>query len=541
MERPVAPRAPRAGLLALLALAAQRELGAQGSGVFADDFESGTIWLWSRLPGGVDPRATCPPPIAPVDMAGAEVVGDGTPGSCDEAALDAGLAAALAGSGKLVFDCGPAPHTLVVGEEKSIEASLAIDGGGRVALSGGGTTRILALRPPFGADPFPVLTLQNLTLRDGYTGDLPGTDIANGGAAVYRGPSGHLRVLDSRFVDNVGPATGQDVAGGAIYSFGAGETVVVRSRFSGNRCSSGGAIGGLGVSAQSLAIVDSLLDGNAATGSGGNPGNGGNGGGVYLDGNDQSVALCGATIAVNDANARGAGVFRVSNNGVGTMTIERSAILANESPDGADSQAGGLYLQGLQITIVDSTIADNVASSSGGMFVWTNPGAQTLAMTNVTVAGNRARTGLGAGMTVASGVTGSLVHVTLARNHNDGATSFASALAGGGGLTLTNSLIADNSKVFVWENTSCNVTHAGGTVYQWPAVNAGGQNELPCATGATFLDPELGPLAWSGGATPTIAPSHPALDGAATSGCPAADQRGAPRGATCTPGAVEMP
>lgn len=541
MERRPALIVRRALLLALLALCARRELGAQAAGLFADDFESGTLWPWSRLPGDVDPRAVCAAPIAPVEMTGAEVVGDGTPASCDEAALDAGIAAALAGGGKLRFDCGSAPHTLVVTSEKSVAASLAIDGGGRVALSGGGTTRILALRPPFGADPYPVLTLQNLTLRDGFTGDLPGTDIASGGAAVYRGPSGDLHVLDSLFVDNVGPATGQDVAGGAIYSFGEGETVVVRSRFTGNRCSSGGALGGLGVDAHALAIFDSLIDGNAATGSGGNPGNGGNGGGVYLDGNDQTVTLCGSAISANDANARGGGLFRVSNNGVGAMTIEKSAILANRIPDGANSQAGGLYLQGLQTTIVESTIAENVASSTGGLFVWTNPGAQTLAMTNVTVAGNRASTGLGAGMTVASGVTGALAHVTLARNHNDGPASFASALAGGGGLSLSNSLVADNSKVFVWENTSCNVTHAGAAVYQWPALNAGGQSELPCATGALFLDPGLGPLAWSGGATPTIAPSHPALDGAATSGCPATDQRGAPRGATCTPGAVEMP
>ena len=540
MERAHALRA-FAAAAALLALAAPGRLGAQETALFADDFESGSLWPWSRLPGGVDPRAVCPAPVAPVDMTGAVVVGAGTPASCDEAALDAGIAAALAGAGKLGFDCGDSPHTIVVSAEKSVAVSLAIDGGGLVTLSGGGATRILALRPPFGADPYPVLTLQSLTLADGYTGDLSGSDVANGGAAVYRGPEGHLHVLDSRFVDNVGPASGQDVAGGAIYSFGAGETIVVRSRFTGNRCSSGGAIGGLGVSAQSLSIVNSLLDGNAATGSGGNPGNGGNGGGVYLDGANQTVTLCGTTISANDANARGGGLFRVSNNGVGAMTIEKSAILSNEIPDNASSQAGGLYLQGLQTTITDSTIAENVASSTGGAFVWTNPGAQTLAMTNVTVAGNRARTGLGAGLAVASGVTGTLHHVTIARNHNDGAASFASALAGGAGLAITNSLVADNSKVFVWEDTSCNLTHGGGPVWQWPATNAGGEAELPCAAGATFLDPQLGPLAWSGGATPVILPGAAALDGAATSGCPAADQRGFARSSSCTPGAAEMP
>ncbi len=442
----------------------------------------------------------------------------------------------------MAFACGAAPVTIEVAAEVATAETLTIDGGGLVALSGGGTTRILALRPPYQASPMPILTLQNLTLVDGYTGNLPGTTTTSGGAAIYKDRFGHLRVLDSVFAGNAGPATGQDVAGGAIYSFGEGATTLVRSRFTGNRCSSGGALGALGITSEhQLLVYNSLLDSNAATGSGGNPGNGGNGGAIYMDGANQSVTLCGTMISANDANARGAGMFRVSNNGVGPQTIDRTTVIGNQSPAGPDSQAGGLYLQGLQLTITGSTVAGNVASSAGGLFVWTNPGTQTLSMTNSTVAENRARTALGAGMAVASGVTGSLHHVTLARNHNEGATSFASALSGGNGLALSNSLVADNSKVFIWENTSCNLTHAGGATFQWPEQNAGGQSELPCSASTTFLDGGIGPLAWSGGPTPTLAPTHPALDGGATAGCPATDQRGAPRAALCTPGAVEMP
>ena len=69
----------------------------------------------------------------------------------------------------------------------------------------------------------------------------------------------------------------------------------------------------------------------------------------------------------------------------------------------------------------------------------------------------------------------------------------------------------------------------------------GGQGDLSCAAATTFLDPELDALGWRGGPTPTIAPGNLALDGAVNSGCPAADQDGAPHGATCTPGAVELP
>jgi hypothetical protein len=538
LERTVPAAVARLFAFAVCILAAAEASAGGGVRFFADAFESGTPWRWSFLPGGPDPRAICAPPIGLVDMTGATTVGNGTAGSCTEAALGVALAS---NNGRIRFSCGGAPRTIVVTSEKEIEDDLVIDGGGLITLSGGGTTRILSIRPPFGTTPLPVLTLQRLTLRDGFTGDLPGGDIDNGGAAVFKASGAHLRVLDSHFEGNVGPTTGQDVAGGAIYSFGEGFTTVVRSRFTGNRCSSGGAIGALGVNGHQLRIYNSLIDRNAATGNGGNPGNGGNGGGIYMDGANQTVVLCGTMISANDANARGAGMFRVSNNGVGPMTVDRSSILWNQSPAGSDSQAGGLYLQGLQLTITDSTVAHNTASSAGGLFVWTNPGSQTLTMTNSTVAENLARTALGAGMAVASGVGGALRHVTIARNHNTGPTSFASALSGGQGLTLDNSLVVDNSKVFVWENTSCNATHPGADTFQWPQQNAGGQNELACASDTTFLNAGIRPLAWAGGPTPTIAPTHATLDGAATSGCPATDQRGLPRGASCTPGAVEMP
>ncbi|HSM50569.1 MAG TPA: hypothetical protein VLA75_04135, partial [Thermoanaerobaculia bacterium] len=398
--------------------------------VFADAFEAGSVVAWDPLSTGYPPFAPCAAPLAPVDTQGATVVGDGTPGSCDEAALDLALAS---NNGQIRFDCGAAPHTIVVTAEKTVTSSLVLDGSGTVTLSGGGATRILGFRPPAG---MPTLTLQHLTLRDGYTGDLPGTTTASGGAAVYRASGGHLEVLGCRFEGNVGPATGQDVAGGAIYSFGVGTTTIVGSTFLGNRCSSGGALGALGVDGNHLVVVNSVLAHNAATGSGGNPGNGGNGGAIYVDGNNQSVALCGARLVDNAANARGGGLFRVSNNGVGPMTIDRSLVYGNSIPDGAASQAGGLYLQGLQLTVDRSTIARNLASSTGGIFVATNPGSQTLAMTNSTVAGNVARTGLGAGMAVAAAIPGTLHHVTLAGNANLGAASFASALAGGDSLAL---------------------------------------------------------------------------------------------------------
>jgi len=522
---------------ALLALASSPLAAQTGATPFlhADGFEGGATASWSSVQPMAWPLETCARPFTDVDSSGATVVGSGTPASCTEAALNAALAS---NNGMIRFSCGAAPHTIVVTSEKQLvpTANLVLDGGGTVALSGGGTTRILGWRPPFGTNPRPVLTVQNLTFVDGYTGNLPGNTTASGGAAIFRGSGADLRVIDSVFTRNVCPIEGQDVAGGAIYSVLTGSTTVVGSLFFKNRCSSGGGLGNLH---NHLTVVNSRITQNSATGHGGNPGLGGNGGGIYLDGNDQTVSLCGVTLSENDAGARGAGLFRVSNNGVGPMTIDRTTVAGNSSPPGPDSQAGGLYLQGLQLTITNSTISRNVASSVGGMFVATNPGTQTLSMTNVTVAENHGRTGLGSGMTVASGITGALSHLTVARNSTEGATSFASAIAFGSGLSLTNSVIADNLKVFTWEDVSCNVTHSGAGGFQWPQRNAGNELETPCAS-VTFLDPALGRLRNEGGPTSTILPSAAAVRRSVSVGCPATDQRGRPRPVPCTPGAVEM-
>ena len=106
---------------------------------------------------------------------------------------------------------------------------------------------------------------------------------------------------------------------------------------------------------------------------------------------------------------------------------------------------------------------------------------------------------------------------------------------------LKNTLVADNSKVFVWENTSCNQQHAGeGANYQWPDENEGGQNELACADNTIFEDPLLLELGDNGGLTETMMldPGSPAVGTA--SDCPSFDQRGVPRDpASCTPGATE--
>src|SRR5262245_43408941 len=71
----------------------------------------------------------------------AGVVGDGTPTSCTERALDA----ALAGGGLVTFNCGAGPVTIAVTSQKTIGVDTTIEGGGLVVIAGSQATRVFAV------------------------------------------------------------------------------------------------------------------------------------------------------------------------------------------------------------------------------------------------------------------------------------------------------------------------------------------------------------------------------------------------------------
>jgi hypothetical protein len=480
--------------------------------------------------------AGCAEPIALVDTSAPDaVVGSGTPASCTQAEL----AAALVGGGVVVFDCGSAPVTIPITSTLQILADTVIDGGHRVTLDGGDSTRILSVPSVFTYGT-PTLTVQRLAFARGRSGAGGGGDTQRGGGAIWT-LGGSVEVIDCTFTGNRAPATGQDVAGGAIYNVGVGRVTVVGSTFHDNRASNGGAIG---VLHSDLVMANTTLAGNAATGSGGNPGSGGNGGAVYSDGNDQTVSLCGVTIEDNDANAYGGGLFRVSNNGVGPMLVDRSSVLGNRIPDQSPSMAGGMYLQGVQIEMTASTVAWNEARSSGGLFI--GPNGTTLSMTNVTVAENVALSSLAGGMAISSGVTGSIRNGTLARNRAPGPVAFAAATTGGQDVWLRNTVVDGHVVGNGWNPISClNAFREGAGNLQWPVARAGGGSDSPgslCSASAAVAAASLGALADHGGPTLTIAPGpgSPALGRGRD--CPATDQRGAPRDPeVCDAGALEAP
>jgi hypothetical protein len=303
------------------------------------------------------------------------VVGDGTAASCT---ADATIAAIAAG-GVITFDCGADPVTITLDRPAKIfnntGPEIVIDGGGKVTLSGGGRTRILYMNT---CDPdlmfttshcqdqdHPRLTIQNITFVDGNSKDISNEDEKGGGGAIWaRG--GRLRLVNTRFFNNVCADRGPDVGGAGIRAFSQSmglPVFVVNSTFGGaegfgNTCSNGGGVSSIGVS---WSIINSVFSNNHAIGMGGNPPQngaegGGSGGAIYNDGNEMTLSLCGTAIHDNDVVQHGASIFFVSNNHTGDIRIDRSMLTHNTG--------GSWYTQyptisahdDTHIEVIDSTI-----------------------------------------------------------------------------------------------------------------------------------------------------------------------------------------
>lgn len=482
------------------------------------------------------PVTVCDPPAKLVDTTTPTTkVGDGTPGSCTEAALRA----AVTSGGIVTFDCGAGEHTITVTSEMVVpnDKDTVIDGGGKVVLSGGDATRILALRHSYEKGS-PTLTVQRIKLTKGKS---VGTAVENGGAAIYD-LGGNVAVIDSEFTDNHGPVAGQDVSGGAVFAVGAGSLVVVGSRFSGNTCSNGGALGVLGAS---MTIVNTVVANNGATGTGGNPGSGGNGGGACMDGEKRTLAICGGIFTGNQGNAFGGAVFRTSYENEPT-TIDQSLFDGNAVVDASPSQAGALYLQGSKVTITTTSIVNNAAKFAGAISIFEHggPAPGQIDMVNVTIADNRAYaqpvftdTGLVGGINVGDRVTGTWQNVTIVGN----SAQFASGIGGASErLTITNSLLS-NLASNEYTPLNCNGQSANGANdLQWPAQNKANA-DLDCVKGVQRADPLVAALEDRDGAKVRVPQAgSPALG--LGKACPAVDQLGKPRKADgCTAGAVEVP
>ena len=464
----------------------------------------------------------------PVQAAG--VVGNGTPSSCTEAALRA----AIAGGGRVTFNCGPQPVTITLSDQLEVRRDTEIDGGGpqqggRVTLSGGRQTRIIWLYDA-------KLTIRNLTLSDGWS--------VEGGAIRSAGLNAQVFVYNSIFRNNDSTA-GTDEEGGGAISMHFGRLHIEDSLFENNRGINGGAIYNLRCP---ITVLRSTFRNNDSS-HGGVVANFGFGGAIYNDGaGPQGV---GGQIIIRDTIFTG---NKARNFGGAVYSylyypdsseIERSFFADNMVYLNSNNRASGgaLMHHNGPLTLRDSTFVNNRSEDAGGAILIAQttlqPGWNRATLSNLTVVGNRADAlntdkGNGGGLYFNGGQV-TVVNVTVAYNYADrlggGVYNTSSNSAD---VELRNVIIAGNQLGSSHDSVQCFGTLRGSRNLQTPVGRA-------CVDGIQQADPRLdATVAMHGGPLPTLAllADSPAINVGAD--CPPTDQRGAARVGACDLGAFEF-
>ncbi|MBL0164000.1 MAG: hypothetical protein IPP82_10290 [Xanthomonadales bacterium] len=477
----------------------------------------------------------CVAPTTPL-LSNPVVLGNGSAGSVSTAALQAALDA----GGSIRLNIGTS--TLIVTSELRITRATRLDAGG-ATLSGGSLRRVFRVDNP--GNLIYAFELLDATVANGSTP-------AGSGAGLWK-PSGGpwqavaIRIFNSRFTGNHAVATAQDDGGGGIYVVGASALTLVNTTLDANTGANGGAIYSLG--SKQVDLFDSVLSGNAATGTGGNPGNGGNAGAIGIDGADRYVNLCRVRLIGNQSNAYGAGLFTTVYDTTSFTRIVDSTVQANNSVGISNAHTGGVYLQGGPFLISGSTFRDNQASGYGGLSIFDHQTATLIrasgSISNSTFVGNIARTGLGGAMNLQGSGGLILQNLTIANNVAECDVCFAAGISNGAGLniTLRNTVFQNNSAGNAYNPWAILHPVSGSNNLQWPPLRpVSNQAEAPVTPGATFADAQLLGPANNGGLTETLAlpGTSPAVDAGTSTGSLPFDQRGQPRVGAVDVGAYEL-
>ena len=208
----------------------------------------------------------------------------------------------------------------------------------------------------------------------------------------------------------------------------------------------------------------------------------------------------------------GGGIFNNGAGGSAQMTIINSTVSGNA----ASSSGGGIFNNGsggsAQMTIVNSTVSGNAASSSGGgIFNLGSGGAATLRVLNSTISGNTSQAAGGGLFNQGFDGTASLtiLQCTFAGNtgavEKPGGALCNNSPASGGVLTIDHTLFAGRSPKGNYFGLADSVVVSQGRNLS---------DDQSASAFAGVADLRLGPLAANGGPTQTHAlrPDSPAID-----------------------------
>lgn len=336
----------------------------------------------------------------------------GALGAILSACSAADLAAGLAGSDYLAFECGAARFTIRTGElTVAAGRSVTIDGGGLAILSGGEANRLFTVEA--GAR----LTLLNITLVAGAA--------PSGGAILNHS---ELSLAEATLSGN--RATGPEGAGGAIENRGGVVRIVAGALLGNQAAGRGGAIANLG---GVVTLIETLVERNSASAGGGisshgtltardsslllNLADGGAGGALAVFAGDAEIA--GSALEDNQA-LLGGGLF-VGGTARAAATLTDSLVRDNRSDERFPGALGGGIHSGGELQIERTTIAGNSAANGGGLLQAGDNGRLTVRAS--TFSANTAA-GAGGGLILRGGAGHELTNVTVSGNS-------AGSLAGG--------------------------------------------------------------------------------------------------------------
>ena len=230
-----------------------------------------------------------------------------------------------------------------------------------------------------------------------------------------------------------------------------------------------------------------------------------------------NVTISGLTLSGGSAT-NGGGIF----NPGGILTLNECTISGNTA-----TQSGGGIFSGYSgsihgtLTLYGCTLSGNSAKQFGGAL---SALRNTVKMTDCTVSGNSAAAAAGVALVVS---TNSVVACTIAANASTAAGT-AGLLTSGGDTTLTDTIIAGNisssAAADPWARLESPIS-----VVVHNLIGASSVSGLdPNLNVLGVTGPKLGPLAWNGATTKTMAvlSGSPALG--AGSGSVTTDQRGLP-------------
>ncbi|MBO7726729.1 MAG: hypothetical protein J6S40_09730, partial [Thermoguttaceae bacterium] len=368
--------------------------------------------LLAVVAGGMAPAALAAPTEASIWLV--NTTDDPTGWNTSDDILSLREAIDIAAEGDtILFDASLSGQTIVLsGEELTVDKGISIDatGIGGITIDAGGQSRVFCIS---GGDETSPVELVGLTITGGNN---------RYGGGIYN--DGTLAISNSAISGNTASGGGGNyVDGGGIYNE-SGTLTITNSTISGNTASDDG--GGICNDSGTLTIANSTISGNTADW----------GGGIC---NDGTLTIANSTVSGNEtfADGFGGGINNIS----GMLTLTGSTVTENYS----DVDGGGIYNLGT-LVVTNSTISRNVADWGGGGIY--NAGALTItntaisgngthyfgggiydvsdssavAITNSTISGNEARSGVGGGIYFGSdtaALTNTIVALNDAADNND--------------------------------------------------------------------------------------------------------------------------